>query len=90
MKSFRELQQDKKNAQNAPSDQKESAGKQSVESLMGKSESELTELLMREAAKAKAEGTLSEDTLRAFAEQAAPLLTPEQRAKMEALLRLIQ
>ena len=57
--------------------------------LAGMSQEQLTALLTAEAAKAKRDGTLNADTLRAFSDQMAPMLTEEQRAKMAALLSMI-
>lgn len=87
MKSFREQREDKRNnaaPQGAPAD-----AAKSVEDLAKMNEGDLTSLLMQEAARAKADGTLNADTLRTFYDQMAPMLTPEQRDKMKALLSMI-
>lgn len=61
-----------------------------VESLAQMSDSELQALLVSEFNKAKAEGTMDNDTLSAFFAQIAPMLTPEQREKMQRLLTLLR
>ena len=85
MKSFREQQKDKENAMT----QSNTELGQTVASLAAMNESDLTALLMGEAAKAKREGTLDRESMRAFYEQMAPMLTPDQRKKMADLLALI-
>ena len=78
MRSFREQQQDK-----------DTSSADAVGSLAGKSEAELMAMLSAEAAKARAAGTLDADSIRAFYDSVAPMLTPEQRDKMRALLSML-
>ena len=79
MKSFREQQRD--NDASTPAD--------AIGTLAGKSEAELMAMLSAEAAKARAAGTLDADSIRAFYDSVAPMLTPEQRDKMRALLSML-
>lgn len=78
MKSFREQQADQND--NKP---------KSLDELSAKSPDELYATLLAEAHKAKANGTLNGDTLQAFYDQMAPMLSPEQRDKMAALINAI-
>ena len=81
MKSFREQRKEDANAKN------DSA--KTIEGLAGMSENELTALLTTEAAKAKANGTLNADTLRAFWNQMAPMLNEEQQKKLAEFMKII-
>jgi len=86
MKSFKEQQRDKDNAYS----QDMGNASETLESLSGMSEGQLTALLASEAAKAKANGTLNADTLRDFWNQMAPMLNEEQREKLKELIKIIE
>ena len=81
MKSFREQRQAQTERNNGVT--------ADVEALSHMSESDLRALLQQEAAKARANGTLTTDTLRSFYDQMAPMLSEDQRQKMRELLSLI-
>ena len=84
MKSFREQRVNKENiGQNSVN------AKEALDGLAGMDEGQLTSLLAKEAAKAKANGTLNADTLRAFWDQMAPMLNEEQRKKLQELMKMI-
>ena len=56
----------------------------------GKSQSELMEELMRTAALEKQKGTLTPAMLEQFYNSIGPMLTPEQRERMVALINQIK
>lgn len=86
MRSFREQRQAEKVEK---TDEEQPSGEQTINKLQGMSEAELMATLRTEAAKAKAAGTMDNATLQAFYDQAAPLLTAEQRDKLAHLITMI-
>lgn len=61
-----------------------------AERLASMNQEDLTKLLMQQAAEARRNGTLNEDTLRTFYDQMAPMLNEEQRQKLSQLIALIR
>ncbi len=68
--------------------------RQNVESIINeyadKSENELMGELMREVAKGRANGTLSNGDIDNFYAQAAPLMTAEQKKKLDNIIGIIK
>ena len=68
--------------------------KQDVESIINeyadKNENELMGELLREVAKGRANGTLTNADIDNFYEQAAPLLNTEQKKKLDNIIRIIK
>lgn len=68
--------------------------KQDVESIINeyadKSENELMGELLREVAKGRANGTLDNGDIDNFYNQAAPLLTAEQKKKLDNIINIIK
>jgi len=74
-----------------PKDRQQEAHRlrQQAEAFEGKSENELMNQLFANVDKAKKEGTFSEESLRQFAANAAPMMTPEQKKKLDELMKKI-
>ncbi len=79
----------------AENDVKKDGGQQKdgVEDIVnrykGLSEAQLTEEMLKEAAKQKAGGNLDVDGLNDFAKQVMPALNPVQRKKLEEIITLL-
>ena len=60
-----------------------------AESYMGKKDDELLAEILQAAAKGKRDGTITDEGLRSFAENVAPMLNDEQRARLQKVLNMI-
>jgi|GEM_PF-749664 len=93
----RESEQRKASRQNVQDNQntytkqtKEEQVEKLVNDYAGKNENELISELLREVAKGKANGTLSNNDIDNFYQQAFPMLTVEQRQRLNEIIKLIR
>ena len=61
-----------------------------ISKYQGKSEDEMFSELMKMVDKEKKDGSFNIDTLASFARNAAPMLSSEQREKMEAIIKQLK
>lgn len=64
--------------------------KKAASQYQNMNEDQLLNELMRRVEAGKKDGSLSNADIDRFAAQAAPMLTPEQRKKLDALIRMIK
>ena len=64
--------------------------KKTAERFEGKSDAELLGEIARTAKKERAEGTYSDEKLDQFVSSVSPMLTAEQRARLEKAIRMIK
>ena len=80
MASFRQT-----NRESAPSHMQE----KTLEELQNMNRSELMQALLTERDKARANGTLNEETIKQFWDAISPSLNDEQKERMKELLKLL-
>ena len=81
MASFKQTQRNKQQGQpDSPT----------MEQLQGMDQSQLMQALLAERDRAKAAGTLNEQTIQQFWDTVSPSLSEEQREKMKGLLALLR
>ncbi len=75
-----------------PEDKRELANRLGEQAKMyeGKSESELTDELMRSVEAAKQDGSFSKEAVEQFASRVAPMLNDEQRDKLGDILKMLE
>ncbi len=75
----------------AQEDQREMAKKlkEQAKQFEGKSENELINQLLASVEQGKKDGTFSDETLQQFVSNVAPMMNPEQRKKLDELVKKI-
>ena len=64
--------------------------RKTAEEYAQKSDADLLTEIMNVASKGKKDGTLSDEELRSFAQNVAPMLTGEQRERLQSVLEMIR
>ena len=86
-KSFRNTTRTKETKEKPPT---ENDIRKTAEAYSGKSDSELLGDIFRMASEQKANGSLNDEKLRAFANSVAPMLNEDQKARLNGVLDMLK